>query len=274
MYSVNPYDFGQGMESVIGGAAAIVLLIVLVVFFLALACGITLYVFNALGMYTIAKRRGIYRPWLSWIPVTNAWVLGSISDQYQYLTKGAIRSRRKLLLGLEIARCAAILVMYIWYIVMLVQSIGAAFGGSNLNSLIWQYALGNGGISLAISALAIVSAVFQYIAYYDLFLSCNPGQSTVFLVLSILFPILMPIFVFCCRKKDLGMPPRNNAAQQPINQPVYTAQPVYGYQTVYEPQPVYEPAPQPVYTPEVEPEVITPQADPQVVEAQDEDFED
>ena len=41
---------------------------------------IVTYVLTALAMYTIAKRRGLNRPWLSWVPVVNCWVLGSLSD--------------------------------------------------------------------------------------------------------------------------------------------------------------------------------------------------
>ena len=48
---------------------------------------IAMYVLSAWGMYTIANRRGIHRPWLAWIPVANMWILGSISDQYQLSVK-------------------------------------------------------------------------------------------------------------------------------------------------------------------------------------------
>ena len=49
--------------------------------FAAWGIGIGAYVLWSLGVYTIAKRRGIRKPWLSWIPVGNLWILGSISDQ-------------------------------------------------------------------------------------------------------------------------------------------------------------------------------------------------
>ena len=44
---------------------------------------IAAYVLQALGLYTIAKRRGISNPWLAWVPVAWVWVLGSISDQFR-----------------------------------------------------------------------------------------------------------------------------------------------------------------------------------------------
>ena len=55
---------------------------------------IAIYVFTALSLYTVAKRRGIAAPWLAWVPVAGLWVLGSLSDQYRYLTQGQIRHKR------------------------------------------------------------------------------------------------------------------------------------------------------------------------------------
>ena len=55
---------------------------------------IAIYVFTALSLYTVAKRRGIAAPWLAWVPVARLWVLGSLSDQYRYLTQGQIRHKR------------------------------------------------------------------------------------------------------------------------------------------------------------------------------------
>ena len=58
------------------------------------------YVLTALAIYTIAKRRGLNKPWLAWIPVVDVWLLGSLSDQYQYVVRGRNRSKRKSLLVL------------------------------------------------------------------------------------------------------------------------------------------------------------------------------
>lgn len=67
-----------------------------------------------------------------------------------------------------------------------------------------------GGTLAGLAAAAL--AVFQYISLYDVFQSCNPGTSVVFLVLSVIFPILVPFFLFADRKKELGMPRRRDAA--------------------------------------------------------------
>jgi hypothetical protein len=58
--------------------------------------------------------------------------------------------------------------------------------------------------------LNVVGLVFQYVCYNDLYASCCPENQVLFLVLSILFNVTLPFFVFACRNKDGGMPPRKD----------------------------------------------------------------
>jgi hypothetical protein len=59
-------------------------------------------------------------------------------------------------------------------------------------------------------AIAAVVSVFQYMAYFDLFRSCAPKKSLVYLLVSIFTTYPLPFFVYSCRNKDLGMPPRTD----------------------------------------------------------------
>lgn len=226
MYPNNFNFYANGLGDAVG-VLAVVVVIWLILALLSFAYSVTMYVLQSLGLYTIAQRRGIHRPWLSWVPVANLWILGSISDQYQYVAKGKVRNRRKLLLGLAIALYAVVLVFYVSYFAMLFQVIGTALKEGSLNSQIIGTILGMSGTSIVVAVLGILVAVFSYIAYYDLFQSCNPNNASAFLVLSILFNFLLPIFVFVSRKKDLGMPPRRSAAVKPEEEPeVIDAEPV------------------------------------------------
>lgn len=38
---------------------------------ITMAISLVFYIFESLGLYTIAKRRGIRHPWLSWVPLGN-----------------------------------------------------------------------------------------------------------------------------------------------------------------------------------------------------------
>lgn len=182
----------------------------------ALALSILFYVFNALGFYTVAKRRGIREPWLAWIPIANLWVMGCISDQYQYVVKGKVTNRRKILLGLSIGSFAVSMVMsVITNTAALLGGSGDGFSGAVIISLL---------STLLSWGISITATVFQYIALYDYYSSCCPRHNVLFLVLGIFFGFLTPFFVFFNRKKDEGMPPRKPAPEDAANT-AYDAQP-------------------------------------------------
>lgn len=223
--SYDPYAYYgyYGSAAAETGSAAVIMLVLLGVYYLLIfAVAIGAYVLQSIGMYTIAQRRGIRHPWLAWVPVGNMWILGSISDQYQYVTQGKVRNRRKLLLGLEIALVALALAICGVAVYAAVQTIMA--GGDA------TYAL-TGGLGLVLLwlvmfVLAIILAVFQYVCLYNLYASCEPGNKTVYLLLSIFVGVTLPILVFVCRKKDLGMPPRR-PAPAPVEPPVRMDPPAF-----------------------------------------------
>ena len=82
--------------------------------------GILLWVLASIGLTTIANRRGLRNGWLSWLPVGYDWTIGNIADQYRYLARGEIRSRRKALLALSI-------VNFIMNAIVVAASISAIF---------------------------------------------------------------------------------------------------------------------------------------------------
>ena len=215
------YAFPDQMEGVVEGAfvgvAGILTGIFMILWLIAMAFGIISYVLNAVGLYRIAKRRGIHHAWLAWVPVGTCWLLGSISDHYQYFAKQKQTSRRKILLILCLILVA----------VSLVFSVGAVALGisaGNRNGSVLSVALMV--ISyLAMMGLAIAVTVFCYIAYYDLFRSCKPKNDVLFLVLSILVNVTLPFFVFACSNSDEGMPPRRAPQQPPAQIPYGTELP-------------------------------------------------
>ena len=249
------YDFESFGDLFAGGDRILTIFLVIYLIFAAimLIFGTVCYVLQSLGLYTIAKRRCIHHSWLAWLPIGNMWLVGSISDQYQYVAKGRVRNRRKVLLWLLVA-------VHVLLIIAMIVFTSVAVSTSMQN-----------GISASITATssmagafvlymvgwvaAVVAMVFTYIAYYDLYASCNPGNAVVFLVLSIFFNFLIPFFIFACRKKDEGMPPRR------VVVPVAPWRPV-GEET----QPEPEAEPEPIELPQ-------PQEDPQFPDVTEDDFE-
>ena len=181
----------------------------------SLAVSLLFYIFRSLGLYAIAKRRQINKPWLAWIPVGNQWILGSISDQYQYVAKGKNKSKRKIMLALSVilyALYALFVAAYVFLIISLVKAAGTEeFTTQMIGPMVTIATL-----ALPMCGIAIAMMVFRYMATYDLYSSCNPQNSTLFLVLSIIFSVTEPFFVFACRNMEAGMPPRKTVQPQYI----------------------------------------------------------
>ena len=173
--------------------------------------GIATYVLSALGLYTIAKRRGLNHPWLAWIPVANAWIVGSLSDQYRYVVNGENKSKRKALLTLNIIVAVLSIVIVVCAIVAVVQAVVGAAGNVSEDAMLGMIlgpVLSVAGLALPLMGVAIAYAVVYYMALYDIFKSLDPSNCVLFLVLSIVFSVTEPFFLFFNRNKDGGMPPR------------------------------------------------------------------
>ncbi len=200
------YLLENGFEEGIG-----FLIFYLIYMLLIVVLGVVSYVLRSLGVYTIAKRRCIRRPWFAWVPIVDQYLLGCISDQYQYVVKGKNRNKRRVLLALTIAQTVAIIGIFAVYILMVVNMVRIAEVGMSdamMVQMIAAPAIGILCMSLVMMVLAIVLMVFRYMALYDLYTSCSPANNVLFLVLSIVFSVTEPFFIFFSRKKDGGMPPR------------------------------------------------------------------
>ena len=190
---------------------ALVTIIDLITSSISFLLSVGTYVLTALGLYTIAQRRGINKPWLAWIPVVNVWTLGCISDQYRYVVKGEKKSKRKVLIGLNIAQLVCVLVFFVLTIVMVVDMVGMATTNPSEQEVITAVLGSMGGMLLMLIpmvGISLATTIITYMALYDVYTSCDPKNNVTFLVLGILFSITQPFFIFFSRKKDLGMPPR------------------------------------------------------------------
>ena len=171
------------------------------------------YVFQSLGAYTIAKRRGIRKPWLAWVPVGNLWIFGCISDQYQYVVKGKVKNKRKSLLILTVLLYVLTLAVMSWLVIFIIAVNNHPIENDIASGIFFGCVLGSVLIYFAIAGISIAVTVIMYIALYDLYRSCEPNNGILYLLLSIFVSITMPIFIFVCRNKELGMPPRK---QDPV----------------------------------------------------------
>ena len=183
--------------------------------------GIATYVLSSMALYTLASRRRIEKAWLSWVPVLNVWIVGSLSDQYRYVVKGQYKSKRKALIILNAISVLFVVIIACLGIAIAVEVVDDMMFGMFDND-IWEDILGPvlgiAGLILPLIGVNIAVAVIRYMALYDVYTACDPQYSVLFLLLSIFFTITEPFFLFFIRNKDEGMPPRRQSQYTPYQE--------------------------------------------------------
>ena len=192
-------DFEAGFSG-----AMLIFYLIYMVFMLAITVGS--YVLQSVSLHTIAKRRGIHKPWLSWLPIGEMWIVGCISDQYQYVVKERVRNRRLPLLLLSLAMLGLSIVsavMGIGTVTNVLRMLFTGNGSPNVGRAVLMTVL-----SMTQAGATIAYLVVRGIALYEFYSSCTSRYNVVFLVLGLIFRVLEPVFFFVCRNKEEGMPPR------------------------------------------------------------------
>lgn len=254
-------------QGVVSAVAGVLIVAAIVIVLLA----IVLYVIKSLGLYTIAKRRGIGCAWLAWLPVGCEWITGSIADQYRKVTRGKATIRRFIIVAVAIAGIALSafttsglnenlaelqeLAEYAESFDQYMYEEDVMYIFEQLGELLSGFAL-----YAALSAvLSFISKVYWHVCAGDVFASCCPNNATMMLVLSICLPVLEPFFFFCNKEKDAGMIPAGQPQAVEPQVPVTPAQtvaaaPAAPVQTVWEApvepaQPVFEASAEPAQQP-------------------------
>ena len=199
---------------------------------------IALYVLQALGLYTSAKRRGIRNPWLAWIPFGSVWILGAICDDYKTRCGKSSKLRVVLLVLTIVMAVLAVIALVMMFATLftvmtgdevmdilyysanvggdlyapteqelidqLAQTMEARLTDEAMNKML-GLTLGSVGVSLLLCGVAIAAMVVECICMYKVFESCDPANKLVFFLVG-LFVGIWAVFLFVVRNKDLGMP--------------------------------------------------------------------
>lgn len=181
---------GDALEGVFGATLGVFTGIFVILMMLCFAVAIAQYVLTAVGMFTIAKRRGLRLYGLAWVPVASSWVLGSIADQYDRKAQGKeLHLRTILLIGSIVAEVMAI--------ALIVSAILMICGLQSALAFVLVFYI----LTILVS---IAYTVFYFIALYKTYRSCTTGSCVWMLILSIFFSIATPICLMCVKNKDGG----------------------------------------------------------------------
>ena len=194
-------------------AALVVLYTVLsAIAVVCLVIGIIMYIFQAIGMYSISKRRKLGTSAFAWIPILNTIKMGQIADDAVLHKRG---SRTHFMVLMPVFYIAGGILCCIGYFLILISfnlntnELIAIIreGGANIPALIRSGSFSEGSMITGVILMligylvALISTVMEYICLYHIFKSCVPAY-TVFFVLSLLFVVTIPFFLFAVRKKD------------------------------------------------------------------------
>ena len=153
------------------------------------------YILTSIGLYTIAKRRGISNPFLAWIPIISCWTVGGIAEEYDQ--KRSIKRNWKLaILTPKMIVALSIVSMIASCITLAMQNVFSASDILLSSGIIFFY------ISYTILVMSgVVASIVSYVCYFKIFESTKTEKALLYLILSMLIPMAMGICLFSCRNK-------------------------------------------------------------------------
>lgn len=176
--------------------------------------GIAIYLLESISVYKMAKSAEIKNPWLVFIPVANDWVFGTLAEKYK--KKNGTKSARfgiilPVLEGIVLIEAIA---LTIFTVISIKEITGYALDAVNTSaemapeqfmSLIPVIIL-----YFALMAVAIAYAVVFFIALWRVYSSFDKSNATLYIVLSVIFTISVPIILFIIRNRKPEFDPHNN----------------------------------------------------------------
>ena len=138
------------------------------------------------------------------------------------MTKAQVKTKRKTLLIFGIINLVLGIAAVVVAIVAIVSAVSASMRGAS-DYAVMEMLMDRMVVALLVMVpvwiLSIVNLVIELMALYDVYHSCEPANSVLYLVLSIIpgiSKITQPLFLFLCRNKDDGMPPRRQDTPEPV----------------------------------------------------------
>jgi len=203
------------------------LVFMLIYYLVVFGVSITMYLFESIGLYKMGNNMGLPNPWLSFIPFANVYAFGRIAEKYVKLDGKPSAKFGKILLTLYIIMCALLVaLLVVVFVFVLLEAMGSpsldAFFNSDIvsapaSTLFVIFLL----VSVfGILGVAIAFSIVYYIALWRLFALYDHDNATVYFVLSFIFGIMGPIFIFILRNKQakvfMPQPPQPVSYEQPV----------------------------------------------------------
>lgn len=176
--------------------------------------GIAIYLLESISVYKMAKSAEIKNPWLAFIPVANDWVFGTLAEKYK--KKNGTKSARfgiilPVLEGIVLIETIA---LTIFTVISIKEITGYALDAVNTSSEMapeqFMSLIPVIILYFALMAVAFAYAVVFFIALWRVYYSFDKSNATLYIVLSVIFTISVPIILFIIRNRKPEFDPHNN----------------------------------------------------------------
>lgn len=194
----------DAMSDMFAGVSGALLIALFAFYGLFFVYFIVAYILQAISLQTIAKRRGISKPWLAWIPFGINWIVGAIARDHDK-RNGINRRWDKILLTISLI---AGLLCFVLEVLAVIALIWIAMNSAN------SYMSEEGALiivlllySLLIPILFLVSifSVLQTICVFKIFESTVPKRALTYFMIYFIVPFAAPFCLFACRNKGYAV---------------------------------------------------------------------
>ena len=177
---------------------------VLLIYLLIFGVGIADYVVSSIGLYKLASKRQIEKPWFAWLPVVGDLLLGRVTEDCD-AREGKHHKWSTVMLVLALVSVCGVILFFTAYFIMIFVTVMqvSMSNGDPTGALVVVFIV----IMIAAMIMGIGAAAYaacRYICVYKIFESIAPEKTLKYFLLAIMVPLAYGILLMkCCKSIDV-----------------------------------------------------------------------
>ncbi len=161
---------------------------------------IIVHFMEGVGLYSIAKRRGIHAPYFAFLPVCNYVLMGRIAEQFEKAQYGRTKTYNKYMLITGMPYVITLTVyLFLVFVVYPDVSTTADLGASYMAG---SFTVDAAGVTLFLVTIPFIGA--QTLTLYKVFRSLKPDNCALYTILNATVNVVTPFAIYNFRELDLG----------------------------------------------------------------------
>lgn len=200
------FNFPSGMAEDVVDVLGSVVVLYLGLLCLSTVISLTLYILNGIGIMKMSKSLNISNGWLAFIPFASIFAFGRVGERY-IKRDGTKSAKFSILLLLFYVLMFVIAVVLMVFLIGFLLSLMAFAEEAIAVDAPMTMEMFEGIIPVIICtvltlAIELVYIILHYVCLWRVYSIFDSSNATLFLVLSIFFSFLSPIFIFVIRNKQ------------------------------------------------------------------------